>query len=70
MVLLIEFLVTGLAILLAAYITPGVVVDGYLTAIVVAVVFALVNLIVGSIARVLTFPINFLTLGLISFLIS
>ena len=70
MSLLIEFLVTGLAVLVAAYITPGVSVDGYFAAIVVAVVLALVNLFIGSIARTLTAPINFLTLGLISFLIS
>jgi putative membrane protein len=70
MPLLIEFLITGLAVLLAAYITPGVSVDGYIVAIIVAIVLALVNLIIGSLARLVTAPINFLTLGFISFLIS
>lgn len=37
---------------------------------VVGIVFALVNLLVGGLARVITAPLNFLTLGLISFLIT
>ena len=35
-----------------------------------AIVLALVNLVVGTLARAVTAPLNFLTLGLISFLIS
>lgn len=70
MKLLIEFLISGIAVAIAAYLIPSVSVDSYWTAFVVAVVFSLVNLIIGGIARTLTAPLNFLTLGLISFLIS
>ncbi len=51
-------------------IVPGVEVDGLWTAIVVGIVFAIVNLLVGGLARIITAPLNFLTLGLISFLIT
>lgn len=55
---------------LAAYITPGATVDGYLTAIIVAVVLAIVNSTIGIFLKILTFPINILTLGLVSVIIN
>lgn len=67
---IIEILLMGLAVLLGAYIVPGVAVDGYGSAIIAAVLIALANATIGFILRLLTFPINFLTLGLISFIIS
>lgn len=68
--LIVEILLMGLAVLLGAYIVPGVAVDGYGTALIAAVLIALANATIGFILRVLTFPINFLTLGLVSFIIS
>ena len=68
--LIVEILLMGLAVLLGAYIVPGVAVDGYGTAIIAAILIALTNATIGFILRVLTFPINFLTLGLVSFIIS
>lgn len=46
MAFILEFILCGLVIALAAWITPGVTVDGFWTAIVVGIVFALVNLII------------------------
>lgn len=42
----------------------------YISALMFAVVLALVNLILGGLLRLITFPLNFLTFGLISFLIT
>ena len=70
MKVIIEFVLSAIAVLIAAYIIPGVMVGSFWVAIIVSVVLALVNLIIGSIARILTAPLNFLTFGLISFLIS
>lgn len=67
---IIEILLTGLAVVLAAMLIPGVQVDGYLTAIVAGLLLAFANATIGTLLRVLTFPINFLTLGLMSFLIT
>lgn len=67
---LINILVSALAVALAAYITPGASVDGYLTAIIVAVVLAVVNGTIGVLLKILTFPINILTLGLVSIIIN
>ncbi|EHQ26768.1 phage holin family protein [Mucilaginibacter paludis] len=67
---ILEILLTGLAIVIAAHILPGVHVNGYFTAVVAGILLALVNATIGLVLRVLTFPLNFLTLGLISFIIS
>ena len=61
---IIKFLLTGVAVLLTAYLLPGVSVDGYLTALIVALVLAIVNLLVKPILIVFTIPITILTLGL------
>lgn len=70
MKLIIEILLMGLAVVLAAFLIPGVQVDGFLSAIIAGVLIALANATIGLILRVLTFPINFLTLGLMSFIIT
>lgn len=67
---IINFLISGLAVALAAYIIPWVVVDSYWTAIVVAVVLAIVNATIGLVLRAVAFPINFLSLGIVGFIIS
>lgn len=65
-----EILLTGLAVFIAAYLIPGVQVNGFLSAIIAGILLALTNATIGTILRILTFPINFLTLGLMSFIIT
>ncbi len=60
----------GLAVFIGAKLVPGVTIDGFGNAIIAALLIALANATVGFILRVMTFPINFLTLGLVSFVIS
>jgi putative membrane protein len=67
---IIEILLMGLAMLLGAYLVPGVQIAGFGTAIIAAILIALANATIGMILRLLTFPINFLTLGLMSFIIT
>lgn len=68
--LIIEILLAGLAMLLGSYLVPGVHIDGFGAAIIAAILIALANATIGFILRLLTFPINFLTLGLMSFFIT
>ncbi len=70
MKLIVEILLMGLAMLIGAYVVPGVHVDGYLSAIIAAVLIAVANATIGLILRIFTFPLNVLTLGLISFIIT
>jgi putative membrane protein len=67
---IIEILLMGLAFFIGARIVPGVHVDSYTTAIIAAILVALANSTIGFILRLLTFPVNFLTLGLVSFIIT
>jgi putative membrane protein len=61
---IIRFLLNGLAVFLTAYLLPGVDVDGYATALIVALVISIANVIVKPVLIVLTIPITILTLGL------
>ncbi len=62
--ILIRLLITSLAAFAAAYLLPGVHIDHYSTAILLAVVLALLNIIVKPILIILTLPITVITLGL------
>ena len=62
--MIIRFLLNGLAVFLAAYLLPGVDVDGYGTALLVALIISIANVIVKPILIILTIPITVLTLGL------
>ena len=64
MSLIIRFLLNGLAVVLTAYLLPGVDVDGYGTALIVALILSIVNVIVKPILVLLTIPITIVTLGL------
>ena len=70
MKLIIEILLMGVAVAIAAFLLPGVQVSGFLSGIIAGVLIALANATIGTILRLLTFPINILTLGIMSFIIT
>lgn len=61
---ILKILLTAIAVMILAYILPGVEVASYWSAIIVAVVLGLLRLIVKPILVFLTFPITIVTLGL------
>lgn len=61
---IIRFLLTGLAVLLTAYLLPGVHVENYSYALLVAVVLSIANVLVKPILIIFTIPLTVLTLGL------
>lgn len=68
--IIIELILTGIAVSVAAFLSPGVWVDGFLSALIAGILLALVNATIGTILRIFTFPVNILTLGLMSFVIT
>lgn len=58
-----QILLTGIVVVLLSQLLPGVNVTGYGTAILVALVLAILNLIVKPILVLLTLPVTILTLG-------
>lgn len=66
---IIHWLVGALAIIIAAYLIPGVDVT-LVGALVAAVVIGLINIVIKPLIMLLTLPINVLTLGLFSLVIN
>lgn len=62
--LLINMLILTVAVLLASYLLPGVTVKSFWTALVVAIVLALLNTFVKPIMVFLTIPFTIITFGL------
>ena len=69
--IIIRLLLNGLAVALTSYLLkPNVSIDGFMTAVIVAIVLALINTFIKPIITLLTLPINLLTLGLFTFIIN
>lgn len=62
--ILLQLLLAAIAVLIAQYILPGVHVETFLTALVIAALIALLNITVKPLLVLLTIPITVLTLGL------
>lgn len=70
MSIIINWLVSALAILVSSYVLPGVHIASFTTALVVAVVLGIINAVIKPILIILTLPINILTLGLFTLVIN
>ena len=70
MSILFAWIIITIAILLAAYLIPGIKVDSLGSAIVGAAILGLLNVLIKPILIILTFPITLLTLGLFIFVIN
>lgn len=67
---IVKTIIRSIAILIAAYLVPGVVVDSFFTALVVAIVLSLLNLLVKPILILLTLPLTIISLGLFTIVIN
>ncbi len=66
---IIHWIVSAVAILIAAYLIPGVTVT-LIGALVLAVVLALINVFLKPLLTILTLPLNIVTLGLFSLVLN
>lgn len=64
MSLLLRFLLSGVAVMLTAYLLPGVHVSDYWAALLVAALVSFSNLVIRPLLILFTIPITILTLGL------
>lgn len=67
---LIKVLVTAVALLLISQYVPGIAVDNFYTALVVAIVWGIMGLTVRPVLKLLTLPINIITFGLFSLVLN
>lgn len=68
--IIVKLLVNALAIFLVGQFLPGIHVPDYATALWVALVLGIVNTVIRPILLIVTFPINFVTLGLFTFVVN
>jgi putative membrane protein len=68
--LLARWIVNAAALLLVAYLYPGVTVEGFGAALIAALVLGLVNAVLRPLLIILTLPVTLLTLGLFIFVIN
>ncbi len=68
--ILVRVLVNALALVLAAYVIPGIVVENVYIAVIAATILGLLNITVRPLLFLLTLPITFITLGLFAFIVN
>jgi putative membrane protein len=68
--LLIRWLIYAVAIVLLAYIVPGISVKNFYSALIAALVLGLANAVIRPLLILLTLPVNILTLGLFTLVIN
>ena len=62
--LLVNWLLSALALLIVAHIVPGFYVQGFDSALIAALVIGLINATLGLFLKVITFPLTVVTLGI------
>lgn len=68
--ILLKILISAIAVILTSYLLPGVHVDSFLSALIVAGVLAILNALVKPILIILTIPVTIVTFGLFLFVIN
>lgn len=68
--LLVRWLINALAVLLVAYVVPGIHVETFYSALLVALALGILNAVVRPILVILTLPITLVTLGLFTLVIN
>ena len=68
--LILNILVSGLAVFIADYLLPGVSIDSFTTAIILALVLGVINVTLKPFLKIITFPVNLMSLGLFSIILN
>ena len=63
--LILHVLLLGAVIFFLAEALPGIMVGGFGTALVVAIVYGLINVFLGTVLKIISFPFIFITLGVL-----
>src|SRR5689334_29437 len=61
---LLKLILSALAVVIGAYVIPGVYVNGFVSALVVAIVLGILNVSLKPLLVILTIPVTVITLGL------
>ncbi|WP_269530887.1 phage holin family protein [Chitinimonas sp. BJYL2] len=64
------WLINAVSLLLVTWLLPGIQVQGFVSALLIALVLGIVNVLIRPVLLILTLPVNLLTLGLFTFVIN
>ncbi len=67
---MIRWIINALMVILVTYVVPGISVTSFYTALIVALIYGILNAIIRPILVILTLPINLITLGLFTLIIN
>ncbi len=68
--LIFKWLVLSAAVVLAAYLVPGIMVASWQVALIAGLVLGLINLFIKPVLSILTIPINIITLGIFGIILN
>jgi putative membrane protein len=68
--MIVNWLLSAIALLIVTYLVPGFGVTGFLSALIAAAVIGLLNATIGLFLKVLTFPLTVFTLGIFWFVVN
>jgi putative membrane protein len=68
--LLLNWILSAIAVWIVAHIVPGIYVSGLGGALIAALVIGFINATIGALLKILTFPLTLITLGLFWFIIN
>ncbi len=68
--IIVRWFIVALSLLGTAYLVPGIIVESFYIALIVAAILGFVNLTLRPILIVLTLPITIITLGLFTFIVN
>lgn len=67
---LFNWLLSGAAVMIAAYLLPGIRLSGFIAALVTAILLGLFNAVIKPVLLLLTLPLTIMTLGLFSLVLN
>lgn len=70
MKIIISWLVSAVAIIIAAYLLPGITISGFVAALILAVVLGIINTFIKPILHALTLPLTVVTFGLFALVLN
>lgn len=70
MYMILRWLINAIGLLAIGYFVPGIEVSGLYYALIIVVVFGLVNAVIGLIVKAITLPINIITLGVSNLIVN
>lgn len=69
-IMIVKWVLYALALILTAWLIPGISVNGLLSAMIACVVIALINTFIKPVLKLITLPINILTIGLFALILN